>query len=264
MKRVFVILLAAVMCFSLGACAKSSESEKYETYKSLIDYLEAEDYESALAEIVRISENDKDADAQEDGEQGDTQQSKAEPEAHTVEITLDNWQEYLEINQYLSVYCSTNSFDEVTGTYLELLTILEPKKEYSKVETWWEDSDRIAVEYDMDYCVSDIIYNLDDFSFELIDCVSHPEVTVDEDSFVRGRTSHISTAQTIFRYRIVDGKLERDSIEYAMNLGKKGMELIESGEEGYIQQNGDGTGYIAKCPTNIRITRIQGTLKYYD
>ena len=49
--------MAAVLCFSLAACGNNSELEKYEKYETLIDYLEVEDYESALAEMVKISEN---------------------------------------------------------------------------------------------------------------------------------------------------------------------------------------------------------------
>ena len=49
--------MAAVLCFSLAACGNNSELEKYEKYETLIDYLEAEDYESALAEMVKISGN---------------------------------------------------------------------------------------------------------------------------------------------------------------------------------------------------------------
>lgn len=53
----YFALMAAVLCFSLAACGNNSELEKYEKYETLIDYLEAEDYESALAEMVKISEN---------------------------------------------------------------------------------------------------------------------------------------------------------------------------------------------------------------
>ena len=215
MKKLIALLLAVIMCLSLCACGNNSELEKYEKYETLINYMEAEDYESALAEMIKISENTGNADTQEDNEQEDgepedTQPSEAEPVEHTVEITLDNWQDYLEINQYLGVSYATNSFDEVTDTYLKLYTILELKEEYSNVEMDWSEGDCIAVEYDSDCCVSDIIYNLDDFSFELIDCVSHPDATVNESSFWRGRTSQIPTYITISREKIVDGKVEDD------------------------------------------------------
>ena len=49
--------MAAALCFSLAACGNNSELEKYEKYETLIDYLEAEDYESALAEMVKTSGN---------------------------------------------------------------------------------------------------------------------------------------------------------------------------------------------------------------
>lgn len=261
MKKWIALLLAAITCLSLAACGQSGEAQKYKKYETLIDYMEAKDYESALAEMIRISEY---ADEPGDGDPEDTEPSETEPEAHTVELTLDNWQDYLEINQYLSVYYSTNTFDEVTSTSLRLYTILEPKAEYSNVDTWWEDSDYIAVEYDMDFCTRDIIYNLEDFSFELTDCVSHPDATVNENAFLRGQTSKIPDGVSINRDRIVDGKVEHDYIDYSVNVNKKGLSLGDWGDSAYIEQNEDGTGYISQCPTNIKITRIQGTLKYYD
>lgn len=53
----YFALMAAVLCFSLAACGNNSELEKYEKYETLIEYLEAEDYESALTEMVKISGN---------------------------------------------------------------------------------------------------------------------------------------------------------------------------------------------------------------
>lgn len=267
MKKWIALLLAAVLCLSLAACGNGSELEKYEKYETLINYMEAEDYESALAEMIRISgyADEPEGNEPEGSEPEDTQPTEAEPVAHTVEITLDNWQEYLEINRYLSVSYVTNSFDEVTDTYLKLFTILEPKEEYSNGGMDWNEEYTIAVEYDSDVCVSDIIYNLDDFSFELIDCVSHPDATVSEDWFWRGRTSQIPAYIAISRDKIVDGKVEDDYIEYDDFYGKKGMPLGGYGDCGAtIMQNEDGTGFINECPTNIKITRIQGTLKYYD
>lgn len=179
----------------------------------------------------------------------------------TIEITLDNWQEYLEINQYLSVCYHPNAFDEAVGEpTLTYYIILETKEEYSNyMVDWWSD-DGIAVEYDMDYCTSDIIYNLEDFSFELIDCVSHPEATVNESEFPRGWTGKIPSGASISRDKIIDGKVVKNSIEYASNYGEQGLSLNYHGTD--IEHNEDGTGYIAKCPINIQITRIQGILEY--
>ena len=257
MKKLTALLLALVMCLSLAAC--SIDKTEADT-----DHSQKQKTENAQQD-GKQTENELDETEPDESEPDETEPAETEPQERTVEITLDNWQDYLEINQYLSVFYNTNSFDEVTDTYLDFYTILEPKAEYSNVAERWEDSDCIAVEYDMDYCVKDIIYNLDDFSFELIDCVSHPDATVDESSFVRGLTSQIPNGVSICRYRIVDGKVEHDYIHYAMNTEKKGMSFGDPYSECvHIEQNEDGTGYITKCPTNIQITRIRGTLKYYE
>ena len=69
------------MCFSLVACAGSGEPEKYKKYETLIDCMEAKDYDGALAEITRISEEDKDADTPEVSQQKEAKLTE-------IEITL--------------------------------------------------------------------------------------------------------------------------------------------------------------------------------
>lgn len=91
---------------------------------------------------------------------------------------------------------------------------------------------------------------------------------MEESDFVRNATTKfdVSRAAAVFHHRLVDGKVVEDELLY--NNEEKGWtEEPRFGVclgDGRIEENGDGTGYIAKCPTNIRITRIQGTLKYYD
>ena len=262
MKKLTALLLALVMCLSLAACsidkteADADHSHEQKTENAQQDGKQTES---------EPDESEPDESEPDESEPDETEPAETEPQERTVEITLENWQEYLEINQYLGVSYNTNSFGEVTDTCLKLYTILELKEEYSNVEMDWREGDCIAVEYDSDCCVSDIIYNLDDFSFELIDCVSHPDATVSESWFSRGRTSQIPTYMTISRDKIVDGKVEHDDIEYDYFSDRKGMPLGGYGDCGaYIMQNEDGTGFINECPTNIQITRIQGTLKYYE
>ena len=89
MKKIIALLLVAVMCFSLAACGNSSKLEKYKKYEALINYMEAGDYESGLAEMIRISENGGSVD-----NAGD---ESGEKTAKAVEISIDNWQEYFEI-----------------------------------------------------------------------------------------------------------------------------------------------------------------------
>ena len=252
MKRVFTLLLVAAMCFSLAACAGSGEPEKYKKYEALFDYMEAEDYEGALAEITRMSEKSKDTGTPETSQQKEAKSAE-------IEITPENWQEYFELKQYLSVYYEANAFNEATRRSLTLMTILKPKEEYSDYNPLG-----ITFQYDVDYSPRDVVYHLEDFSFELTNCVSHPEATVEERNFVRNKTAQFALeyGTSILRFRIVDSKVVHDYIQYTnAERGEKGRFGVGI-DSGRIEENEDGTGFIQYCPANFQITRIEGTLKY--
>ena len=239
MKKWIALLLTAVLCVSLAACGEKGGETG------------ADGSQEQSAAPASSAASAQDA----DGTGG------TEPQKQTIEVTLDNWQEYFEINQYLSVRYLTNDFDEAITTMLALNTILELKEKYSDYS-----APGVTVQYDVDYFPSDIIYHLEDFSFRLTDCVSHPEASVDESEFARNETRKfdVSDAAGVFRHRIVDGKVVEDEIFYwndAIMFGEEtrfGVCICSS----RIDENEDGTGYIGKCPTNIRITRIEGALKY--
>lgn len=126
MKKILVMLLVIGMCFSLIACGDNSEVEKYKKYETLIAYMEAEDYESALAEVVEMSNGsvyiDNTSDVEETTDMEETTNTESvteeeelgeeEPEVEAIEITLDNWQEYFEIVERDKVI--KNAFDEIT------------------------------------------------------------------------------------------------------------------------------------------------------
>lgn len=128
MKKVIAIVLVALMVVSLAACGNSAELEKYRKYETLINYLEAEDYQKAFAELASIS--------QASGKQTENEEEK---EATAVEITTENWQKYFEIKT--SVSENRNDFNEVDAFY--------PGKEFRLKDEWKEkvvDMD-VAVEY---------------------------------------------------------------------------------------------------------------------
>ena len=240
MKKWIALLLAAVLCLSLAACGeKGGETD-----------VDGSQEQSAAPASSAASAQDA------DGTGG------TEPQKQTIEVTLDNWQEYFEINRYLSLKYYPNDFNEPTDNkHFWLFSVLELKEKYSDYSALG-----VTVQYDVDYFPSDIIYHLEDFSFRLTDCVSHPEASVEESDFVRNATTKfdVSRAVTICHHRIVDGKVVKDEIEY--NNEEKGWtEEPRFGVclgDGRVDENEDGTGYIGKCPTNIRITRIEGALKY--
>lgn len=109
MKRIAVLLLVAVLCLSLCACGNSKELEKYRKYETLIDHLENGDYTSAYLEIANLSAS-----------KNNSQESE---KTTTVEITMDNWQEYFEI--VLGTDITRDAFDEVKYVYSELTISLK-------------------------------------------------------------------------------------------------------------------------------------------
>ena len=131
MKKIIALLLVAVMCFSLAACGNSSKLEKYKKYEALINYMEAGDYESALAEMIRISENGGSVD-----NAGD---ESGEKTAKAVEISIDNWQEYFEIVEREET--QKNEFEEIEDMYKDVYLVLKDEYEMVGYDT------SIAIEY---------------------------------------------------------------------------------------------------------------------
>ena len=104
MKKAISLILVLVMCLTLCACGNSKELEKYRKYETLINYIEAEDYQSAYLELVRISRG---------GENAETTEATEAKQLVTVDINKDNWQEYFEIRSFEETYY--NDFGDLTG-----------------------------------------------------------------------------------------------------------------------------------------------------
>lgn len=129
MKKIIVLLLVVVMCFSLVACGGNSEEmTKYEKYDTLINYLEAEDYESALEEMIKLSQQSSDnkednGNANNDNDVDSTQTVTTE----TIELTVDNWKDFFEL-QVKPEY-RLNAFGEVETVVLSQYLVF--KEEYA-------------------------------------------------------------------------------------------------------------------------------------
>lgn len=103
MKKILSLLLAAALVLSLGACGKAENP--YEEYEELFEYLEREDYDSAMAYIRELagepeSEPQAAPDTEAETQPPETQPSETEPQPVTVEITMDNWQDYFELREH--------------------------------------------------------------------------------------------------------------------------------------------------------------------
>jgi len=112
MKKALSLLLALILCLSLCACG---DQEKYQKYDALIDYIEAGDTENAVNEVLSLI-----------GQNGPEETEAPEVATTTVEITMDNWQEYFEL--VLSALVGRNAFDEIDNAYSQWRISL--KEEY--------------------------------------------------------------------------------------------------------------------------------------
>ena len=115
MKKLLSLLLAAALVLSLGACGK--EENPYAKYEELFEYMEREDYDSAMAYIRERAggpetepQTASATEAETEPETTETQPSETEPQPVTVEITMDNWQEYFELREYVEI--KKNGFGE--------------------------------------------------------------------------------------------------------------------------------------------------------
>lgn len=105
MRKILCFILALVLCLALCACG--NQENPYEKYAELFNMLENENYDSAMLYIENLKGNNGDGDSDSDtANDGDEQ-------LETVEITLDNWQEYFELREYTKWY--VNAFGEYDG-----------------------------------------------------------------------------------------------------------------------------------------------------
>lgn len=83
MKKALSVLLVLILCLPLCACGNQ---DKYKKYDALIGYIEAGDSGNAINEVLALI-----------GQNGPEETEAPEVVTTTVEITMDNWQEYFEL-----------------------------------------------------------------------------------------------------------------------------------------------------------------------
>ena len=126
MKKFVSLLLAALLVLSLGACGK--EENPYEEYEELFEYLEREDYDSAMAYIRERAgapetepQTAPATEAETQPEPTETQPAETEPQPVTVEITMENWQDYFELREYVEI--ERNGFGEFESVSLTVVLV---------------------------------------------------------------------------------------------------------------------------------------------
>ena len=116
MKKIVSILLVMALCFAMCACGKTSDNttetepnpyEKYARYEELFNYLEDGNYEKADAYLKKHF-NVEETEAKE--EEIIETEAPNTPSFRSVEITIDNWQEYFELRTHYKF--EVNGFGE--------------------------------------------------------------------------------------------------------------------------------------------------------
>jgi len=214
MKKAISLLLALVMCMSLCACnsdkgAPVSEPEKIEaTMVPEETALEIIETEPIIVET--------------------------EPQLVTVELTLDNWQEYFEFVDDPNF--QKDAFGEVEGFAVGIS--LQLKEEYQQRSASIENG---AIEYQMQYAVIGCDLNKEAETYELLDI--H---LIDENVFTRKNTLSVSLSIGGGKYyeEAPSSQPEIDTIAAAYGASGPFAKSVH--------------GY----PINVEIIRIQGTLTF--
>lgn len=257
MKKLITLLLAAIMCLSLTSCVThSNRGTTIAGYESRIAGYESmvAGYESRIAELENIiRENGKTSDIGSDNENTtppETQPQKTEPKETRVEITTENWQDYFEIKQFLSVGREANDFGEQKSVDIRIVTLFV-LKEGIEADFSWYNKANVAIQYDADYCCRDMICNPEDFTYELLDGCRHGTEEVKEKFFARGETGKLDFYYAVRRDRL-------DGVKVVTEAENLYCRSIISNSYCYAVENDDGLYCAVNLPCNIKITRVEG------
>ena len=217
MKKWIALLLAAVLCLSLAACGDSKTEEN-----------------SGTVQGQTTADSPQDTDAS----------SSAELTEQTVEITLDNWQDYFEFRP--DVHVLKDSYNEITG--MQVIFKFFPKEAIAE---------NIAVPgvFDDDRIVFDVQY-IDPYACIYRYDLNTQELTVGE--FTEG-SSPYSADDLLPSY---DWSGTYDSSNDAGYFPEDGyrviMDPLNARDTGTIKDNIiEAYGYAF---SSVEITRIKGTI----
>ena len=216
MKKWIALLLAAVLCLSLTACGNGKTEDNSGT---------------SQGQTTDNSLQDTD------------EPSNAELTEQTVEITLDNWQEYFEFRPV--VYESKDSYNEITG--MQVIYKFLPKEAIAEnIVDVGEDDERIVfdVQYIAPYAC---IYRYD---------LNTQELTVGE--FTEGSSPY--SADDLLPSYDCSGTYDswRDGGYFPEDGYRVIMEPLNERDTGTIKDNIiEAYGYAF---SSVEITRIKGTI----
>lgn len=164
MKKIIALFLATVMCLALAACGNNDEMAKYKKYDTLINYMEAEDYEGVAQEIIRISQESSSS----CGAADDNGNTENNVKSETVELTLDNWKDFFELR--LKPEYRLNEFGEVETLVLSQFLVF--KEEYAGCVT----CNDVAIEMNKTVQVIEIKLDSTEQSYTLGEVVEQGEL----------------------------------------------------------------------------------------
>lgn len=231
MKRIVVFLLVLIMCLSLCACGSKVAENPYAKYEELFVYLETNDYDSANAYIQNFFGKNVSQPATEPIEEMpvETEHVETEPDENklqyrTIEITLENWQDYFELKTITVTH--KNGFNEIDYFFPQLKFLVR--------EEWADAMSDMHVVFE--YRCTDsyacwFSYNMD--TEELIE----GEKT---DHYVSDPWGAIRT-------------LEKDDIEY-------GTWLYGNSKRETVTLDGNIAKIVADMYSTVEILRIEGTI----
>lgn len=261
MKKTISLLLALVLCLSLCACGNAKEMKAEETE------LKYNDYDKAMNEgALPFGDNEQSSHDESSSPTENNASVEAEPEKQVIEITMDNWQEYFEIRQYVTCgYIGTNDFGEVKKVSYDFITLFTLKEEYAEKIDPYESE--IAIEYDADWSTKKITWNAIDFAYEVtdseMDLSPHFGPFI---NFVRGATSKLGVGG-LEQNTMKDGKVEEIIVEVPFASVISGCELYSDGEVQIFMDNNEewkeeNEGWVP-FTENVVITRIKGSITLF-
>lgn len=239
MKKIITMLLIVVLSCSFVACstqnqAKDNEYDKYAKYADLFDMLENNEYDRAIqyiSDMNSISESQPGRD--------DTPVS--------VELTLENWNEYFEFTPYLKI--KENAFGEFqfVSSFGDGIGI---KKEYAGRIN--KSSSNIAVE--VEFGPVEIYYVEYNITTKETTITKQNEIKYGEDTkWFFGSSSVMSTGDKTVR------ELSLNEIVRCGNFSSPNEGWTESlGDNANL--NGDIYSFYAPLASDYKVVRIEGTI----
>ena len=232
MKKAISLLLVLVMCLTLCACENNKVEDPTET-KPVETTPKDTEPKNTQTEPIKTEPTTPPTEES-------TAPSETEPKLITVEITMDNWQEYFEITDFVSVW--KNDFDEVESTKYGYCLSL--KSEYADKVV---DADVAFEYYFSEPCYVDIEYNIDTkhiivgevYTEDLIKDKNMSDIGMYATEEHYGTNSfNSSNIENGRRYKVMEYEYRGKALEVANNIAT----------------------WCSAFYQNADITRIQGTL----